>query len=141
MTNLRVPSTRHDGCRRWTANGESLFPGVHRASCVPRAVLEMVELTRTISMSLSSIDLFGFVRSFVREPDKSVLETSVFVLICSERGSADLTITLKEEDSERMYSAGGFPFSLSSSATSPMPIPKRFTKPRALITPEMSGLR
>lgn len=56
-------------------------------------------------MSLSSIDLFGFVRSFVREPDKSVLETSVFVRICSERGSADLTITLKEEGSERMYSA------------------------------------
>ena len=68
-----------------------------------RAVLEMVELIRTISMSLSSIDLFGFVRSFVRESDKSVLETSVFVLICSERGSADLTITLKEEGSERMF--------------------------------------
>ena len=33
MTNLRVPSTRHDGCRRWTAHGE-LFPGAHRASCV-----------------------------------------------------------------------------------------------------------
>lgn len=31
-----------------------------------------------LSMSLSSIDLFGFVRSFVREPDESVLETSVW---------------------------------------------------------------
>ena len=44
----------------------------------------MVEFARTISRSRSSIDLFGFVRSFVREPDKSALEGSGFVRICSD---------------------------------------------------------
>ena len=44
-----------------------------------KGALEMVELTRTISMSLSSIDLFGFVRSFVREPDKSAFPSSCAV--------------------------------------------------------------
>ena len=44
-----------------------------------KGALEMVELPRTISMSLSSIDLFGFVRSFVREPDKSAFPSSCAV--------------------------------------------------------------